>query len=353
MDEIVTNRGWQAGKHQRLSDRGDRAEQVLPEDRSAAAPQNKQNNRPQTKQRQALRRKLQAFGRRRKQADQVTQANKTDQASKTDQAPANARPPEWTNARPPEWNLPRQPARARPPEWTGPLQIDNTPKSSRKPRPSIATGLVISAIAVSALFALGFEGSRLVNSYMEISAVESALESGKVSKQAAATAPLPSRTKLAELSPAEAGPRTIVAAPSIPASLSDTSLSDTAQTAAPLSSVPPAAVAAVVPDVKTDTPLIRATRLMSEGHKMLATGDVLGARSLFTKSLQLGLPEAALALGRAHDPEYLALIRNANASPSVAVASAMYRQWYRKSIAAGSIAEGVQLDRLLHSMNQQ
>ncbi|MGI9464637.1 MAG: hypothetical protein ACR2OM_11885, partial [Aestuariivirgaceae bacterium] len=106
-------------------------------------------------------------------------------------------------------------------------------------------------------------------------------------------------------------------------------------------------------ETKPDPSLAHATRLIGEGHSLLTKGDVLGARDLFTKGLKLGLPEAALALGRSYDPEYLAQLPQSNAKADVSIASSMYQEWYRRSVAAGSISEGVQLDRLIQSMNRQ
>ena len=99
-----------------------------------------------------------------------------------------------------------------------------------------------------------------------------------------------------------------------------------------------------------ETPLAQATRLVGEGHSLLAKGDVLGARDLFNQGLKLGLPEAALALGRSYDPEYLAALTDRNAEPDVSMASLMYRDWYNRSVEAGTISEAVQFEKLIQSM---
>ena len=85
----------------------------------------------------------------------------------------------------------------------------------------------------------------------------------------------------------------------------------------------------------------------------MAHGNITGARNLFTKGLELGLPEAALALARAYDPEYLAQVSNANSPGDADRAAAMYREWHRRSVAAGTLAPGVQGEKLIHPMPHQ
>ncbi len=98
--------------------------------------------------------------------------------------------------------------------------------------------------------------------------------------------------------------------------------------------------------------IAEAARLLGDGHSLLARGEVVAARELFTRSLQLGSLEAALALGRAHDPRYLEQLPASDAAPDPAYAAAMYRQWYSRSVEAGAISQGVQLDRLLNALNR-
>ena len=97
----------------------------------------------------------------------------------------------------------------------------------------------------------------------------------------------------------------------------------------------------------------KAAVLIGDGHKLMAAGDLTGARVLFTRAMRLGLPEAALALGRSYDPEYLARIPGSNAAPDAQMAGKMYRQWYEQSVEAGAISKDVQLDKLLQAMNAQ
>ena len=82
-------------------------------------------------------------------------------------------------------------------------------------------------------------------------------------------------------------------------------------------------------------------------------GDVKTARVLFVQGMEFGSPEAALALARSFDPEALAQMPNANAQPDAARAEAMYREWHRRSVAAGTIAPGVKLSKLIQTMRRQ
>ena len=101
-------------------------------------------------------------------------------------------------------------------------------------------------------------------------------------------------------------------------------------------------------EIDTDA---QATRLIGEGHSLLAAGDVVQARQLFSRSLATGSAEAALALGRSFDPKHLSGIRNANAAADPVTARKWYEEWYRRSVEQGSISPKVRLDRLLQAMS--
>ncbi|MEM7427995.1 MAG: hypothetical protein AAF441_18025, partial [Pseudomonadota bacterium] len=96
--------------------------------------------------------------------------------------------------------------------------------------------------------------------------------------------------------------------------------------------------------------LKRAIELVSDGHDLMGRGDVMGARVLFVQGLELGSPEAALALGRSYDPEFLAQMPGANGEGDGARAEAMYREWHRRALAAGTVAPGVKLAKLIQAM---
>ncbi len=107
------------------------------------------------------------------------------------------------------------------------------------------------------------------------------------------------------------------------------------------------------PEAQADASPERAAGLVKQGHRRMSAGDVAGARVLFVQGMEFGSPEAALALGRSFDPEYLAQLPNANGQPDAARAEAMYREWHRRSLAAGTIAPGIKLSKLIQAMRRQ
>ena len=94
-----------------------------------------------------------------------------------------------------------------------------------------------------------------------------------------------------------------------------------------------------------------AVRTFRAGQRLMAAGDVRLARGLFATSLAYGMSEAALALGRSYDPNYLARIKNANAAPDAESARNWYAEWHRQSVEQDSIPSNVRLDHLLQTMN--
>jgi hypothetical protein len=67
--------------------------------------------------------------------------------------------------------------------------------------------------------------------------------------------------------------------------------------------------------------------LIREGNKRMRGGDILEARELYQKAVELGGAEAALAMGRSYDPIYLQRIEKKNAEPDKAKAY----EWYKKA----------------------
>lgn len=134
---------------------------------------------------------------------------------------------------------------------------------------------------------------------------------------------------------------------------------ETPQVPAPQQTVPtqevaaletPAEAAETVENTEPDT-AAQANQLIGEGHSLLAAGDVVQARQLFSRSLATGSAEAALALGRSFDPKHLSGIQNANAAADPVTARKWYEEWYRRSVEQGSISPKVRLDRLLQAMS--
>lgn len=96
---------------------------------------------------------------------------------------------------------------------------------------------------------------------------------------------------------------------------------------------------------------VDASRLIGEGHSLMASGKIVEARQLFTQSLTTGSAEAALALGRSFDPKHLTSIASSNAKADPAAARKWYEEWYRLSVEQGAISSNVRLERLLQAMN--
>lgn len=202
-------------------------------------------------------------------------------------------------------------------------------------------------MAMIGLFVLGYQGGRLAVDYMD--------RDGENPPQALlAQLPVPVPPPANNIATTVQPEPVAVTRVSEPATIAAASLTNQANASAALKAADaiPAA-AAVEPETSEEPTLSHATKLVGEGHSLMSKGDILGARDLFTKGLKLGLPEAALALGRSYDPKYLAQLPSGNAEADVNVASSMYREWYRKSVAAGSIAAGAQVDKLIQPMNPQ
>ena len=75
-------------------------------------------------------------------------------------------------------------------------------------------------------------------------------------------------------------------------------------------------------------------------------GDLRKARALYVRALAGNSPEAALALGRSYDPNYLVRIENANEIAD----SGRALDLYRKALGGGLEAAQIKIDRLVKSM---
>jgi len=95
-----------------------------------------------------------------------------------------------------------------------------------------------------------------------------------------------------------------------------------------------------------------AAQQLSDGHKLLAIGNVLGARRLYTLSFEAGLSEAAFALARSYDPRAIARLNAPNAQPDPDEARRWYRLWYRRSVDEGAISKEVKLEVLIGAMGR-
>ena len=71
--------------------------------------------------------------------------------------------------------------------------------------------------------------------------------------------------------------------------------------------------------------------LISRGDEMMRHGDIGAARPLYERAALAGNSDAAIALGRTHDPRFLAQMGAAGIAPDPATAAV----WYRRASALG------------------
>ena len=83
---------------------------------------------------------------------------------------------------------------------------------------------------------------------------------------------------------------------------------------------------------------------------LMTAGRVQAAREELLRLAPEDSPDAAWALARSHDPNFLATIPEADAGPNVAEATRWYRTWYAVSVKQGLVADSVSLDRIVRSM---
>ena len=91
-------------------------------------------------------------------------------------------------------------------------------------------------------------------------------------------------------------------------------------------------------------------RAFDRGLALMNKGDILGARVEFERS---ATAEAALALGRSYDENYLSRIENPNATPDANTARQWYEAWYRISVRQGAISAETNLDLLIEAMTNE
>ena len=85
-----------------------------------------------------------------------------------------------------------------------------------------------------------------------------------------------------------------------------------------------------------------------EGNKFMRRGKIKKARALYNRAKEGGAPEAALALGRSYDPNYIARIKNADEVAD----SARALELYREALSGGLAAAQIKIDRLLKSISK-
>ena len=90
------------------------------------------------------------------------------------------------------------------------------------------------------------------------------------------------------------------------------------------------------------------TLQVAVGH--MTAGRIKAAREELRRLAPEDSADAAWALARSYDPNFLATIARADAGPDVAEATRWYRTWYAVSVKQGLVADSVSLDRIIRSM---
>jgi hypothetical protein len=114
---------------------------------------------------------------------------------------------------------------------------------------------------------------------------------------------------------------------------------------APIVEVKPAA------ETKKPTPEERnKSPVLEVAQQLMATGQVQAARAELFRALQDDSADVAWLLARSYDPNVLATVPAADASPDVAEATRWYRTWYDIATKQGLVSDSVSLDRIIGSM---
>jgi len=83
---------------------------------------------------------------------------------------------------------------------------------------------------------------------------------------------------------------------------------------------------------------------------LMSAGQVQAAREELLRLAVEDSVDAAWALARSYDPNFLATIRGADAGPDIAEAARWYRRWHAISVKQGLVADSVSVDRIIRSM---
>jgi hypothetical protein len=119
--------------------------------------------------------------------------------------------------------------------------------------------------------------------------------------------------------------------------------------AAPQNPIPATANAATAPVQETKKVPAAVLQAASE---LIATGQVQAARDVLLRATPQDSADVAWLLARSYDPNYLVMMRVADARPDVAQATRWYRAWYDIAVKQGLVADSVSLDRIIRSMNE-
>jgi hypothetical protein len=115
-----------------------------------------------------------------------------------------------------------------------------------------------------------------------------------------------------------------------------------AQTKAWIAVPPPAGVASTAPPIDAAASKDQIKDLLAKADRLIAKGDIVGARALYQRATELGSAQAALALGGTYDPNrlwslgVLGLAGNRDRA----------RQWYQRAGELGSAEAKARLTAL-------
>lgn len=98
-------------------------------------------------------------------------------------------------------------------------------------------------------------------------------------------------------------------------------------------------------DKKQSVPQILA---LADVH--MRAGRILEARRLLRPAAEEASAEAAFALAKSYDENYLSAVENADASGDAGKAEHWYRIWHKRAVEQGLVSKTVNVDRLIRSL---
>jgi hypothetical protein len=84
---------------------------------------------------------------------------------------------------------------------------------------------------------------------------------------------------------------------------------------------------------------------------LLAGGHVQAARKQLLGAVSDGAADVAWMLARSYDPNFLAAIPAADASPDIEQATRWYRAWYAAAVSQGLVPNSVSVERIIRTMH--
>lgn len=128
--------------------------------------------------------------------------------------------------------------------------------------------------------------------------------------------------------------------------------------AAPAPLAPQPEATAVTPPAATPVLVVTALPAADAGEKaqlrqadeLIRSGRLAAGRATLRRFADDGSADAAWALARSYDPNFIAAIENADAAADVDEATKWYRRWQGLAVAQGLVADSVSIDRMIRAM---